>query len=272
MIPSYEEQCERLYMLHRASRHIPPHLHSAAEFVYVTGGTLEFGMGQELYHMEKGDFAIAFPEVIHHYQVLSSGNNRAYYLTASPTLCGQFGKVMQKYCPENPVIKKEQVHPQIVQALHALLPLAAGNAPNPVVAQAYLQIILARSMPCFQMIEKSKIASGDLIYETVSYVARNFREELSLEKMARELGVSRYVLSRVFSGTFHRNFNKYVNEQRLEYVISQLECSDRSITEICMDAGFESQRTFNRAFREKYKMTPRQYRKQCRSLTANLPS
>ena len=127
-------------------------------------------------------------------------------------------------------------------------------------------------MPCFQMIEKSKIASGDLIYETVSYVARNFREELSLEKMARELGVSKYVLSRVFSGTFHRNFNKYVNEQRLEYVISQLECSDRSITEICMDAGFESQRTFNRAFREKYKMTPRQYRKQCRSLTANLPS
>jgi len=27
-----------------------------------------------------------------------------------------------------------------------------------------------------------------------------------------------------------------------------------------MDAGFESQRTFNRVFRERYKMTPREYR------------
>lgn len=264
MIPSYEQRNERLYMLHRASRHVPPHLHSAAEFVYVTGGTLEFGMGQELYHMEKGDFAVAFPEVIHHYQVLSPGNNRAYYLTASPVLCGQFKETMQKYCPKDPVIKKEQVHPEIVHALRALLTLIGTGEPNLAVAQAYMQIIVARSMPCFQMIEKSKVASGDLIYQTVSYVARNFREELSLEMMARDLGVSKYALSRVFSGTFHRNFNKYVNEQRLEYVSTLLECSDRTITEICMDAGFESQRTFNRAFREKYKMTPRQYRKLCR--------
>lgn len=113
MIPSYEKQTTGLYMLHRASRHVPPHLHSAAEFIYVTGGGLEFGMGQELYHMEKGDFAIAFPEVIHHYQVMQPGNNRAYYLIAAPALCGQFCGVMQKYCPENPVIKKERVHPEI---------------------------------------------------------------------------------------------------------------------------------------------------------------
>lgn len=38
------------------------------------------------------------------------------------------------------------------------------------------------------------------------------------------------------------------------------ECTDKSITDISMDAGFESQRTFNRVFRERYKMTPREYR------------
>ena len=26
-------------------------------------------MGQELYHMEEGDFAVIFPDVIHHYQL-----------------------------------------------------------------------------------------------------------------------------------------------------------------------------------------------------------
>ena len=49
--------------------HMPPHLHEAIEIVYVTDGCIELGVGQELYHMEKGDFAIVFPNVIHHYQV-----------------------------------------------------------------------------------------------------------------------------------------------------------------------------------------------------------
>lgn len=59
--------------------------------------------------------------------------------------------------------------------------------------------------------------------------------------------------------TFH-HFNQYLNEQRLNYVCVHLECTDKSITDISMDAGFESQRTFNRVFRERYKMTPREYR------------
>lgn len=84
--------------------------------------------------------------------------------------------------------------------------------------------------------------------------------EVSLDRMARDLGVSKFTLSRVFSGTFHRNFNQFLNEQRLNYVTVHLECTDESITDICMDAGFESQRTFNRAFRERYRMTPREYR------------
>lgn len=30
---------------------------------------------------------------------------------------------------------------------------------------------------------------------------------------------------------------------------------------ICLDCGFESQRTFNRVFKDRYKITPREYRK-----------
>ena len=39
-----------------------------------------------------------------------------------------------------------------------------------------------------------------------------------------------------------------------------LEYSETPITEICLDAGFQSQRTFNRVFQDVYKMTPREYR------------
>lgn len=59
-----------------------------------------------------------------------------------------------------------------------------------------------------------------------------------------ELGVSKFALSRVFSGTFHRNFNQYLNDVRINYACSRLENTADTITEIYLDSGFESQRTF----------------------------
>ena len=61
MFPVYEEKKENLHFRSKTSRHASPHLHNSIEFIYITEGTLELGMGQELYHMEKGDFAVIFP-------------------------------------------------------------------------------------------------------------------------------------------------------------------------------------------------------------------
>ena len=40
-----------------------------------------------------------------------------------------------------------------------------------------------------------------------------------------------------------------------------MECTGKSITDICLDAGVESQRTFNRVSRERYKVMSREYQK-----------
>ena len=257
MIPIYEEQKEKLSLIKKTSKHLPPHLHNSLEMVCVTEGTLEFGVAQELFHMEKGDFAIAFPDVIHHYQVFSSGKNTAVYLFAHPVLAGQLQTSIQNYCPLNPVIKSSDLHHDVKSALNTLI---REKTLDPIIGQSYVQIILARCLPQYQMVEKKCIAGEDIVYKTVSYIAAHFKEELTLEKVAKELGVSKYVLSRMFSATFHENFNQYVNEQRLNYVGSLLECTSLSVTQICYDAGFQSQRTFNRAFMEKYRMSPREYR------------
>ena len=122
-------------------------------------------------------------------------------------------------------------------------------------------MILAKTLPCFEMVEKSSVGSDDIIYRTVAYMAAHFREDLSLTQMAEDLGYSPYALSRVFSSTFHCNFNTYLNNIRLDYSCNLLQHSDRSITDICHSAGFGSLRTFNRTFLNTYKMSPRDYRK-----------
>ena len=101
----------------------------------------------------------------------------------------------------------------------------------------------------------------DMKEEIVSYISANFRKSFLLEDMAKDLGVSKYVLSRTFSKAFHRNFNQFLNDARLRYAKQRLENTDDPIITICLDSGFESQRTFNRVFKEKYRVSPSEYRK-----------
>ena len=211
---------EEIIAVNKKSKHIEPHLHNALEIVYVTNGALELGVGQELYHMEKRDIGFVFPDI------------------------------MQSMAPEYPIIRAEKVEQEVYRVINAIL---ETEQPDITVAQAYLQIVLARCMGKLNLVEKSNVGSRDLIYQTVSYISANFKKKFSLEEMAKDLGVSKYVLSRLFSQIFHRNFNQYLNDARLNYASYRLENTRDSITNICLDSGFESQRTFNRTFKERYK-------------------
>ena len=257
MISLYEKKDENLHMVHKESVHFPPHLHSGLEMVYVTRGSLVLGIGCEMYQMEKGDFAIVFPNLIHHYQVFGEGRKEAFYIVPQMNLTGCFMEELQKKYPVNPVIKKENVHPDIYRSI---LQLYKEEVRNPIIEQAHTQIILTRSMSCFELMSRESLENDDIIYQTVMYMAKKFKEDINLDTMAKELCVSKYVLSRIFSSTFHTNFNQYLNEQRLNHAVSMLEYTDWSITDICLESGFQSQRTFNRAFQEKYKKTPREYK------------
>lgn len=263
LLLTYENKGMDFIVEWKKPTHFPPHLHQAVELVYVTKGTLEMGVGQELYHMEKGDFAVVFPNVIHHYQVFTEGESKALYMLVSPKIIPNYMEELQHYCPKTPVISKENLHVDVTKAIKSLVDI---DKDNDRLIQAYVQMIFAHVFSEMEMIEKDAIGGDDIIYKAVEYVARNFREKITLEKMAFDMGVSKYVLSRLFAKTFHCNFVTYVNGIRLNYAIAMMKNTSESITNICYDCGFESQRTFNRVFRERYRMTPSEYRRGVKKL------
>ncbi len=259
MYALYETLKNDFEIHHRKSTHMPPHIHNSMECILITEGTLELGIAQNLFHMEKGDFAIVFPDMIHHYQVFDTGKCTAIHMLATPVLAGSFLNAVLQSCPDDPVIPKDRVHPDIAYILKSLV--KEEGQTSDVLQQAFVQIILARALPQYKLVDKRSTESKDIIDRTVEYIARHFTEDISLTSMAEDLYVSQYTLSRVFSGTFHTNFNKYLNNTRLQYAVYLLKYTNESITDAYMDAGFESQRTFNRAFQETYRMSPREYRK-----------
>ena len=332
MIPIYQESSDSLQINEIRSAHFPPHLHKSIELIYVTEGSLVMGVGIDLYELHKGDLGIVFPNLIHHYQVFSPGENRHIVLLASPSYFGSYEQILTTFRPLSPVIPANELPPDIAYALNTLMRInkkdrhvinfrpdekavrqtravsdnsaakcaAAGEAPSSlpqgtaiyppyggpnaalestrdpavirasetlvagnqsVLNHAFLQIILARALPELTLCNRIDLKQHDIVYQTVAYVSAHYQEDISLGSMADDLGISPYALSRVFSGSFHQNFNHYLNDVRLEHASVLLADSDLPITDIYLECGFQSQATFNRVFRAKYKVTPRQYRR-----------
>ena len=56
------------------------------------------------------------------------------------------------------------------------------------------------------------------------------------------------------------NFREYLNRIRLEYAVQLIRTTDKPLMQIGAEAGFESQRSFNRVFADILGTQPKEFR------------
>ncbi|WP_166666167.1 helix-turn-helix domain-containing protein [Myroides indicus] len=85
---------------------------------------------------------------------------------------------------------------------------------------------------------------------------------LTIEKLSRELKITSHDLSQVFSLIFNTNYSQYVNKKRIDFAVKLLKAEKQlSIADISFMAGFNSQASFYRVFKEHYNMSPKEFQK-----------
>ena len=103
-------------------------------------------------------------------------------------------------------------------------------------------------------------------YRLVTEAARILHEEFSLplsqEEVAKRVSVSPQYLSKIFKQVFGVGFSDYLSDIRLRNAADLLAQSDKSVTRICYECGCGNLSHFLRRFKEKYGLTPREYRKE----------
>lgn len=100
----------------------------------------------------------------------------------------------------------------------------------------------------------------ELIREMVRYIYMNYQSALHLEDLAEHFYLSPAYVSRYFKKKLGVNFAKYLTGVRLDHAVKDLENTDRPLTRIAMDCGFPNLAAFNKAFKERYEVNPKQYR------------
>lgn len=104
--------------------------------------------------------------------------------------------------------------------------------------------------------------SVENIMAVIDYIEEHLSEDLDLDSIAGAMHYSKYHLHRMFIKEIGLTIHDYVQRRRLTEAAKLLAFSEKSILEISLIAGYESQQAFSSIFKEMYKKTPNQYREE----------
>lgn len=101
------------------------------------------------------------------------------------------------------------------------------------------------------------------IRNAVSYIDSHLTEKITLETVAKFVGITPNYFSNLFHKFSNTPFQDYVIARRIELAEKMLsdETSNKSVLEIATLCGFNNTANFNKAFKKHTGITPREYRK-----------
>ena len=105
-------------------------------------------------------------------------------------------------------------------------------------------------------------AGLEQINAIVSRITDHVAEPLSAAILAQELGMTESRFSRFFRRSTGNTFTDFVNRVRVNRACQLLMETERYVTHIAYDVGFNNMANFNRRFLDIKGMTPSEYRKQ----------
>ena len=267
MIPFYEFQTDLLSAWQEKDKLLsfPLHLHDHIEMIYIERGEVGLRLLDELIILKEGDFAILFPYTAHGYEI-SNNKTVDYYMSIFRTEdIAEYKEMLISCHPISPVISKESLHTDIINAMKEFRMLAnkikfPDTREKQLLIHALIGILFARAIPKLEIKPNTAKYEYSSIIQAITYINNHYKEAFTLSKMAEDLNMNKFTLSRLFNEQLHIGFSKYINNIRIDNAKNLLTNTEKPIIEICYECGYESLRTFNRVFLQTVNTSPRQYR------------
>ena len=243
----------------------PPHFHRSLELVYLFQGSLTAVIDGQTTVLEPGDFLLCLSNQVHTYTVSSDSRywigvfSGDYVPEFETTVKGKVGKTCRFRCDDTILAFLEK---------HILL---GGRSPIPPFHRlsAGLNLLCGEYLQAVELVERDN-SEYSLMNDICDYISSNFREKLTLKDVAVALGYDYYYFSRLFRRIFGIRFVDYLNACRCNAAMDALGSTNKTVTDIGLDSGFQSVRTFHDVFLKSVGISPAQYRKQIQQKTQSV--
>ncbi len=98
-----------------------------------------------------------------------------------------------------------------------------------------------------------------LALKAVQYVLEHFKENITLEKVAKEVGLNPSYLSHHFHSETGFKFKEYLTATRINYAKKLIRANREMLTYACFESGFNSYSAFSRSFIDMVGCSPSEY-------------
>ncbi|WP_109485515.1 AraC family transcriptional regulator [Occallatibacter savannae] len=102
--------------------------------------------------------------------------------------------------------------------------------------------------------------------KALALMHRDPARDWTVEALAKDVGLSRTRLAERFRHFLGMSPIAYLTDWRMRIAADALEKTDKSVVEVAMDVGYNSEAAFNRAFKRAYNAPPAQFRQQKKGL------
>lgn len=245
--------------------HSVPHTHKHTELFFIVGGNGRFLIEGQYYPAMNNNLIIINPNVLHtevslnaqplEYIVLGiegielfadeTGNNRF-------TILEHFEDAEISGCLRNILREMEKKNPGYED-----------------ICQAYTEILVIRLMRSLSFAAPAEPQSRSASRQCAAvkrYIDQHFKEQLTLDLLAKEGHINKYYLSHIFRQEYGVPPMNYMIAKRVEESKYLLAETDLSLSQIAHLLGFSSLSYFSQVFRRLESISPKDYRQKLHKL------
>lgn len=261
---------------------VPLHWHDEMELIYIKKGRGVVGVDFRSYEVSAGDIVIICPGQLHTIGQFRQEVMEYENIIFSLSLLGsrQPDDCWERYLA--PVLRRQvRLSVRLTPAESCYPPVAAcldeideirGTFPG-----GYELLIKAKLFELFFHLYSGNavLAAGALdrdaggsqrslakTRQILKIVEECYSEKITIKEMAEACGFSQSHFMKFFKATIGMSFTAYLNDYRLTMAARLLLSSEDSVLTIAGDTGFDNLSYFNRLFKQRFGMAPREFRRQ----------
>lgn len=250
------------------------HFHEALEFIYVDYGDFTVFLDDKILKIQKGDLIFFRPLSVHS---VVSGNcpaNAYYVLKLRPSLLfdfaasGKAGEYILKFflnsASEQIVWRESDEGAEAIFSSFKKFISFYGKSAygSDIATKAAAAELMYNVLYFWQKMKLENFNTDDktahMIYNAIMYIGAHYKEDITAESCSKYLYISYSYFTRTFKKVTGKSFRSYLNTIRLSHAENLLVNTNKSVTDIAYECGYNNLSYFISVYKKTKGITPSQ--------------
>lgn len=241
------------------------HHHLEYELFYLDKGKGSFCIENSIVQVSAGDVIFIEPN-IQHYFVKTSENYHYYAFVFEETVLGSEGDSVREILNKIKIASKLELTADLQHKIEIAAELEKQESfgkelqIKSILYEIFAYILETKQYVKFSEKELYIQPQAKAVQDACNYVQKNFQDKIDYPEIIKQTNYSKSQFIKLFKKQTGMNITDYINKIRIEHSCLELLKTEKSITEIATENGFNNIQYFSKKFKELMGCTPREYK------------